>query len=213
MRSLLLLAVFLGLSGCAHEATAPSDDAQSDLTSSSGPQAAADDEVPPPAMPALPRYNVPVATGELAAWAWYPVEAAGAEVKNGSITFHYPFPKLITGEQQYVRLVGSFAPGQTHVEVTADELGHGTCDLADGVWSCHEELPGLRVDSEQARLNLQAAGLSAQQIAKRLAVTARFSVDPIGIFEMAESAVVYEPDDDGFVDCASPYGESGDDDD
>ena len=145
----------------------------------------------PPAMPGLPRYNVPV-EGALAPWSWYAVETARATVSGGTIEFHYPFPAFITGEEHYVKLTGAFTPGQTHVDVTAEGVGQGTCDLANGIWSCHEQLPGLSVDVGVAKSTMQAAGLSSAQIAKRLAVSARFSSDPIGIFEMADADVQYD---------------------
>lgn len=207
MRSLLLL-LAVALVGCSSDTEEPGGVSADELTARGN----ADDgngsltsDLGAPARPDLPRYSVPVDSAELAPWSYYPVAAAGGSVKNGVITFHYPFPSFLTGTRELVTLEGPFVAGQTHVEVTAGALGHGTCDLAGGVWSCHEQLPGLTVNASLAGRTMRRAGLSRTEIGKRLEVTARFSVDPIGIFEMAADQIEFEDEPDEPDDDRSAY--------
>jgi hypothetical protein len=198
MRALiLLLATSLPFAavGCANDSENPGGVSADALRGDDG-QGTLEAAITPPEMPDLPRYSVPVDSADLEPWSHYAVAAAGAKVKNGTITFHYPFPNFISGKQQFVELVGPFTAGQTHVDVSAGAMGTGTCDLADEIWSCHEHLPGMKVSATVARRAMTAAGMPAAQIAKRLQVTERFSVDPIGIFEMDACDVEVEDDDD-----------------
>ncbi len=189
----LLLATsvpFAALACATGDAPAPGNERVATTPATDGPKGdGAVARAPEPPMPGLPRYSVPVANSELSPWSFYAVERARGTIKNGTITLRYPFPSLLSGSNEEVTLTGAYVAGQTHVEVSAGALGRGTCDLADTVWTCHEQFPGLRVDAAAARQAMVAAGLDTVEIALRLEVTASFSVDPIGIFEMSANDI------------------------
>lgn len=147
--------------------------------------------------PPLPRYSVPVEDGsELEQFSFYPVAIATGEIRRGTLKIEYPFPVFLSGVKAAIELEGPYQPGQTHVVVTAAQYGQGECDLTDGVWVCTEQLPGIQVDREAAKAAMAAAGVAATEITRRLEVTDRFSIDPIGIFELDASVVEIRDDED-----------------
>lgn len=175
-----------------NESGNPSSDADSTTDAETDPADASDAAVP--AQPPLPRYSVPV-QGELAPYSFYPVSAAAGVIRRGTLKLEYPFPTTLSGTTAYIELEGPYQAGQTHVEVSAGIHGSGTCDLQNGVWICTESLPGIQVDREAAKNAMIRAGLSAAEVDLRLRVTDRFSIDPIGIFEIDASVVSDRGDD------------------
>jgi hypothetical protein len=134
------------------------------------------------------RYSVPVPE-ELADFATYPVARVRVTRDEVHVRIAYGFPRWLGGIRQRIRLEGAYASDGTPFDVTAGELGAGSCIQIGSHFECHELLPGIRVDLAQAELLMQEAGLSAVEIEQRLKVSAVFTADPIGIlaFELAES--------------------------
>lgn len=162
-------------------------------TSSSGALDAAADHTP--ALPALPRYHVPVDDApDLAPWSYYAVTGtADAEIRRGTLKVEYTFPDQLNGEPMLVHLEGPYQAGSRRVAVSAAPYGSGECTLDAEVWSCREVFDALPIDRAKARAAMEAAGLERSEIEQRLQVTDRFSVDPIGVYEFsAESVVVRE---------------------
>jgi len=183
----------------AHDADAAAAPGDGRAAADAGTEEAGSDPVPDagatPPLP-LPRYSVPVDAPELRPYSFYPVASAKGVIRRGTLKLEYPFPEQLTGNAVLIDLEGPYAPGQTHVEVTAGAYGRGECDLVEAVWVCFEELPGVDVDPAAAEATMQAAGLGRAEIDFRLEITRRFSIDPIGIFEMDAASVAVRDDDD-----------------
>lgn len=196
--AVLTLAVFACANGPADSAAQANASSTPPAADAAAFDAAADvaaDAAPP--VPGVPRYSVPVTSKDLEPWSYYAVTGAHGEVRRGTLKLEYVFPVFLTGTPDVVvALEGPYAPGATHVVVTAGPYGTGACDLVGDNWSCREELPGITVDVAAARAAMQAANLAPAEIERKLEVTESFSVDPIGIFEMRAADIDDRGDDD-----------------
>jgi hypothetical protein len=125
-------------------------------------------------------YFVPVPE-ELMPWATYPVGGVVVRQDGDNLEIRYGFPRWLNGVRARIVLTGVSPEGTTTFEVSAGELGTGTCTRDGARFECAEVLPGLEVDRDGARKEMEGAGLPAEEIAKRLDVTDSFAADPIGV--------------------------------
>jgi hypothetical protein len=125
-------------------------------------------------------YFVPVPE-ELTPWATYPVTRVVVRRDGDNLEIRYGFPRWLSGVRTRIVLTGALPEGTTTFDVSAGELGTGTCTRDGAYFECVEVLPGLEVDREKAREEMEGAGLAAEEIDKRLDVTDSFAVDPIGV--------------------------------
>jgi hypothetical protein len=125
-------------------------------------------------------YRVPV-SAELEPFATYPIGSIRFWQEGGMLEIRYGFPRWLSGVSKRIELVGNYADGASEIDVSAGELGTGTCVRDGAAFECYEVLPGLTVNRDMARERMIEGGLSPQEIEGRLKVTDSFAVDPIGI--------------------------------
>jgi hypothetical protein len=125
-------------------------------------------------------YRVPV-EAELAPFATYPLDRVRFEVEEDQVRIRYAFPRWLSGVSAGVVLEGNYAEDVTSFDVTAGDLGSGSCTRTGASFECHEDLPGLDVDREGAAERMLDAELPSAEVEQRLRVTDVFSTDPIGI--------------------------------
>ena len=127
-------------------------------------------------------YRVPVPQ-ELAAWATYPIDRVEIEQDDRRIEIRYEFPRWLNGVGADIVLEAANAADSTSFDVTASELGSGTCTRAGARFECSEFLPGIAVDRGMARKHMLESNLAGGEIEQRLRVTDLFATDPIGVLE------------------------------
>lgn len=174
---LLSLSLLVAVAGC--DGAAPASDAGS-APGDAGP-------VPSPVVRYFAGvYFVPERTDV----STYPVDEAEWVAVGDEVVLAYNLPRLLTGRSERVAFRGTVAADGRTAELSSDQ-GTASCELApDGTpRSCLERFTNIDVDL--ARVRETALDQDPSRVDERVAVSTRFSTDPIGVIERED--VLYGP--------------------
>lgn len=124
-------------------------------------------------------YEVPVTDASLVPYATYEVTDVKFQRRaDGTYRLHYDLPTQLVGNEQKVDLRGDVR-GSTFTLTGA--IGTAECTQTGSDVVCNEKFPGMVVDLPGVETALAADGVVGTAATARLAVSARFGIDPIGI--------------------------------
>lgn len=113
----------------------------------------------------------------------YPVADVSWNVSNGVARLDYTLPRMLVGASRRVSLEG---PAVNGVFALSGPLGTAACALAPSAGvalRCEERFPGIVVDL--AGVRREAERLDAANTQPRVDAATRFSIEPIGVLEVA----------------------------
>jgi hypothetical protein len=146
-------------------------------------------ETPAPSTPEVPafgpgiyagNYHVPV-PAELEPYADFEIVSVRLDVRGGELVLKYDLPELLIGEARGLSFRGAATPDGSYV-LEGDD-GTATCRSSADGWTCDEALFAVQLDVEKIERLLDSMS-DAEAIGRR-SVADRFSVDPIGVLQIA----------------------------
>ena len=127
-------------------------------------------------------YTVPMADPAASAVASFPVTVKVQQLRSGAVRMHYTLPAELVGVPQSVDFTGP-----ANGSVMTGSAGTAQCSSSPSETVCNERLPGTRVDTALVKTAVDSMTASAAEKALRLDVSAKFSIDPIGIVRFANA--------------------------